>query len=334
MVFHEQINNQLKNGRTFSMNKDLFCKGYTWGFFSGSGVFDTPPAEHSMERLASNGLDWICIPVNCFQESYHSLNVFSMFGRTQTDDEVRFAIRKAKVCLKPMVDCLDGVWRARISFPPEKPKLWDMWFRSYTFFMLHYAAIAEEEGCEMLCTGCEMAGMDSQAKRCVKLIGEVRRVYHGLIMHNVNHGDELRFPWLTEVDVVGISAYYPCSTPDDRSLAHMNSVWAEVVQKLETVHQHYGKPVMFAEIGMRSIKGCSRYPWEFHYDPDELPDEQEQADFYEAAISNSFDKPWFAGYFWWDWKAKLPPEEEAHSNHDFTCYGKLAEQVMKKWYTK
>ena len=71
-------------------------KGYTWGFYSGSGVFNTEKAERSMERLASNGLNWICIPVNCFQETFYSLNVFSLFGRTQTDDEVRFAIRKAK----------------------------------------------------------------------------------------------------------------------------------------------------------------------------------------------------------------------------------------------
>ena len=94
-------------------------KGDTWGFYSGTGIFMTKEAEQSMERLASNGLNWICIPVNCFQETFYSLNIFSLFGRTQSDEEVRFAVRKAKslglkVCLKPMVDCLDRSWRARI----------------------------------------------------------------------------------------------------------------------------------------------------------------------------------------------------------------------------
>ena len=51
-------------------------------------------------------------------------------------------------------------------------------------------------------------------------------------------------------------------------------------------------------------------------------------------MAATFDIPWFAGYFWWDWKAKLPPAEKARENHDFTCYGKKAEQVLKKWYTK
>lgn len=321
------------------MKRDLFCKGYTWGFYSGSGAYASPEAERSMERLASNGLDWICIPVNCFQESYYSLNVFSLFGRTQTDEEVAFAVNKAhslglKVCLKPMVDCLDRSWRARINFPPENPMYWERWFASYTRFMLHYAAIAEKLGCEMLCTGCEMAGMDSQDAYCLKLIEDVRRVYHGIVMHNVNHGDEMKFPWLTAVDVIGISAYYPCTTPENRSLEHMKEVWTGISDMLEKVHEHYGKPLMYAEIGVRNEEGCTQYPWDFKHRPDVPYSEQEQADFYEAAISTSFDKPWFCGYFWWDWKAILPPIEKAKENKDFTIYGKQAEQVLKKWYER
>ena len=318
------------------MNDKLFCKGYTWGFYSGSGVFGTKEADASMERLAENGLDWICIPVNCFQEAYYSLNVFALFGRTQTDDEVRAAIRKAKslclkVCLKPMVDCLDRSWRARIDFPPENPTYWERWFASYTGFMTRYARLAEEEGCEMLCTGCEMAGMDKQSAYCKKLIADVREVYHGIVMHNINHGDEFRFDWLSEVDVIGVSGYYPCTDQTDRSLAKMKTVWTEVAKRLEQMHKHYGRPIMLAEIGVRNEQGCTQYPWDFHH-RDVPMDEQEQADFYEAALSTTWDKEWFSGYFWWDWKAKLPPIEKAKENRDFTIYGKQAEQVLRKWY--
>lgn len=105
-----------------------------------------------------------------------------------------------------MVDCLDHSWRARIDFPPENPEYWDKWFKSYTAFMLHYAKLAEKLGCEMLCTGCEMAGMDKQSDRCRKLIAQVREVYSGIVMHNINHGDEQRFDWLSEVDIIGIQA--------------------------------------------------------------------------------------------------------------------------------
>ena len=315
----------------------IFCKGYTWGFFSGSGTFQTKEAEQSMERLASLGLDWICIPVNCFQEAFYSLNVFSLFGRTQTDEDVAFAVNKAKslglnVCLKPMVDCLDRSWRARIDFPHENPAYLDRWFDSYTRFMLHYARLAEKLGCKMLCTGCEMAGMDKNGSRCAEMISKVREVYSGLLMHNINHGDELRFDWLDAVDIIGISAYYPVSTEADNSIDMMRSRWAEHIKKALQCHEKYGRPVMFAEIGVRNEHGCTRYPWDFHNRPERPSDEQEQADFYESAMAASWDKEWFCGYFWWDWKAKLPPADKAAQNRDFTVYGKKAEQVLRRWY--
>lgn len=76
------------------MNKDIFCKGYTWGFFSKRGDFQTEAAEKSMERLASNGLNWICIPANALQESFASTRVFSDYERTQSDEDIAFAIKK------------------------------------------------------------------------------------------------------------------------------------------------------------------------------------------------------------------------------------------------
>jgi len=321
------------------MNDRLFCKGYTWGFFSRDGQWLTDEAEASMRRLASNGLDWICLTVNAWQEAFYSTRIFSLYGMTQTDGEIEHAVALArslglKVCLKPMVNCLDRAWRARINFPTEEEThYWDQWFDSYTRFMTYYGAMAERLGCEMLCTGCEMAGMDSQTDRCRKMIREVRKVYSGIIMHNINHGDERRFGWLDEVDVIGISGYYPVTDGTDRSIDKMRERWKSVAEGLERLHEHFGRPVMFAEIGVRNEQGCSAYPWDFHDRPEKPSDEQEQSDFYETAMEATWDIPWFAGYFWWDWKAVLPPEEKARENRNFTVYGKLAEKTLKKWYT-
>ncbi len=326
-------------GKDKTMRERLFCKGYTWGFFSGPGEMMTEAAEHSMKRLAENGLDWICIPVNAWQETFYSTRVFSLYGRTQTDAEIRHAISMAKslglkVCLKPMVNCLDHAWRARIDFPAEEYcEYWERWFASYRNFMCYYARMAEETGCEMLCTGCEMAGMDKQTAYCRDMIAAVRDCYHGILMHNINHGDELAFPWLDSVDVIGISGYYPVTTPGDRSPEQMRKSWQGVRERLAACHEKYQKPVMFAEIGVRNEQGCTAYPWDFKNRPELPTDEQEQADFYETAMEATWELPWFAGYFWWDWKAVLPPESEAKNNRDFTVYGKLAEQTLRRWYT-
>ncbi|MBR6172524.1 MAG: hypothetical protein IKQ49_05070 [Eubacterium sp.] len=322
------------------MNERLFCKGYTWGFFSRDGEWLTEEADHSMERLAGNGLDWICLTVNAWQETFYSTRIFSLYGMTQTDAEVEHAVKKAKslglkVCLKPMVNCLDRAWRARISFPTEEgTTYWDDWFRSYTRFMVYYASMAEKLGCEMLCTGCEMAGMDGQSARCRKMIAAVREVYNGLLMHNINHGDEDRFDWLDAVDVIGVSGYYPVTDAEHTGIEAMRERWKPAVTRLERLHERFKRPVMFAEIGVRNEQGCTAYPWDFHDRPEKCIDEQEQADFYETAMEATWDIPWFAGYFWWDWKAVLPPVEKARENRDFTVYGKKAEQTLKKWYCR
>lgn len=322
------------------MDRELFCKGYTWGFFSREGELLTDKAEQSMKRLASNGLDWICITVNGWQETFYSTTVFSLYGLTQTDAEIEHAVKLAKslglkVCLKPMVNCLDHSWRARIDFPTEECcDYWKKWFSSYNRFMLYYAKMAEKLGCEMFCTGCEMVGMDKQSSYCRDMISRVRKVYSGIIMHNINHGDEFRFDWLDAVDVIGISGYYPVTDGVNTGIECMRERWSEVVSRLEKCHEKYGKPIMFAEIGVRSEQGCSAYPWDFLDRPEKPADEQEQSDFYESAMEATWNKPWFCGYFWWDWKAVIPDEAKAKENRDFTVYGKLAEKTLKKWYTE
>lgn len=322
------------------MNDRLFCKGYTWGFFSPAGEMQTEEAEKSMRRLASNGLDWICITVNAWQEYFYSSTIFPHYSYTQTDDDIRAAIKLAKslglkVCLKPMINCLDGSWRAKINFPDDKScdYYWEKWFDSYNTFMLYYAQMAEQLGVEMLCTGCEMEGMDRKADYCRDMIAKVRQVYSGLLMHNVNHGDEVSSKWLDAVDVVGISAYYPVTDENNTGIETMRSRWRDVVKVLEECHDRYGKPVMFAEVGVRNEKGCTMYPWDFQDRPDMPIDEDEQAAFYETAMEATWDIPWFAGYFWWDWKAVLPDESDMKYDRDFTVYGKKAEKTLREWYS-
>lgn len=313
----------------------LFCKGYTWGAFARKGDYATPEAEYSLKRLREDGCEWICLAVCAYQDTYYSTEIKHVYGMMPSDNEVIHAIRLAKslgmkVCLKPMVNCRDGVWRARINFPQEGG-YWEKWFRSYSNYILYYAEIAQAEGCEMLCTGCEMTGMDMQEGYCRKLIEEVRKVYHGTIMHNVNHGQEYTAKWLDCVDVVGISGYYSLTTDEDLSKEKMISSWEKVREKLAKVSEHYNKPVMFAEIGMRNEKGCSKYPYDFSK-PNIEESQQEQADFYDSAMRVFWDVPWFSGFFWWDWKAKLPQGEKLKNNRDFGVYGKLAENVLKDWY--
>lgn len=316
----------------------IFAKGYTYGWCGVAGDYQTKEALDSLMRLKEDGVDYICLAFTAWQETFSSTNICYEYGVTPTDEDIVFVINKAhelgmKVCLKPVVNCKDGTWRAYISFP-EGSDYWKKWFQSYTRFMLHYARLAEKYGCEMLCTGCEMNAMDLQSAYCREMIAAVRNVYSGIVMHNVNHGREMKADWLDLVDIVGISGYYPLADENDSGYSRekMISKWESAKKVVEETHRKYGKPVMFAEIGMRSEKGCSAYPWDDN--PRTMPTaEQEQAEFYDTAMEVFWNEPWFSGFFWWDWPAKLYDIMEAKNNRNFCIYGKEAEKVLKAWYT-
>ena len=259
----------------------------------------------------------------------------STFGSLRTVFEApRVSLKDMglKVCLKPMVDCLDGVWRAHVSFPMDVMTFWDKWFESYTAFMCHYARIAEINGCEMLCTGCEMAGMDAVTDHCRKMIEKVRGIYHGKLMHNINHGDELDFEWLSDVDVIGISAYYAVTDGEHVSADDMRKGWAGVMKTVDACHRKYQRPVMFAEIGMRSEHGCSAYPYDYRPKAEKGLSLEEQSDFYRTAMEATWELPWFAGYFWWDQVAAYRWPYDPKTDVGFGIFGKPAEETLKEFY--
>lgn len=138
-------------------------KGYTYGYYSGRGMYRTPEAIASQDLLFDTGVNWICLAVAIEQESYASTKIFFDYERNASDKDIAFAIHRAhergiKVCLKPMINCKDGAWRALIDFPDTdmagRDAYWSKWFASYTAFLLHYAELAEDTGCEMFCLGC------------------------------------------------------------------------------------------------------------------------------------------------------------------------------------
>ncbi|MCR2803648.1 glycoside hydrolase family 113 [Paenibacillus soyae] len=315
-----------------------FFKGMTYGWGSKRGEYRQPYAIDSLRKLKETGSEWIALSFWTYQEHIFSTSIPFDYGYTMTDRDIEFAVMQAKelglkVCLKPVVNSRDGIWRAHIGFPDEagsKP-YWDAWFKSYGDFMCHYAELAEELGCDMLCIGCEMVKTEAQSERWREVIARVRSLYGGPITYNANHGKEEGVDWFDAVDFIGTSAYYPVAKKANDSLASMLEGWEAQKPKLAALSAKFRKPIVFMEIGCRSALGCATMPWDFLHQ--ELPyHEEDQANFYRSALQSFWDEPWFAGYFWWDWSVKLYPIEDAHCNKGFDIYGKQAGQVLKEFY--
>ena len=44
-------------------------------------------------------------------------------------------------------------------------------------------------------------------------INKIRKVYHGKLVYNTNHGSEDKVEWFDALDYIGTSAYYRVGTP-------------------------------------------------------------------------------------------------------------------------
>ncbi len=279
-----------------------------------------------------------------------------------------------RVILKPTVNCEDQTWRAWIRFyrpltdaereagvtgveDPwgDKPVFregeavddaaWAEWWACFGDFLAHYAKIAGEENVDAFCLGCEMNSTESFNDEWRAVIRRVRQVYKGPLTYDVNHGRERLVPFWDEVDFLSISAYYPVAPPEgmtEEEAAATTTPKSEIIAALRTVreelrelHREYRKPILFIETGVTNVRGCARYPWS-HPDAElgSPIDEQEQANYYEAMFETFWDEPWFKGFTWWDWPARLYPIEDATANRGFCVYGKQAEGVVREWYGK
>ena len=316
----------------------MFIKGFTYGFDGRRGAYRTSEAALSMERLSMLGGDWAALAFTVFQEKFYSTAIRPDYRFTVTDKDITVAVEKLhslglKVCMKPIVNCADGVWRANIAFPEDwgDKGYWKDWFSSYKAFLCHYAEIAEDTGCEMFCVGCEMLGTEPKEDYWRDTIAAVRAIYHGPLVYNTNHGHEFDVQWWDAVDYIGTSAYYRVEDEPGETVDNMKKAWDSHKSRLREVSEkNGGKQIIFMEIGCRSARGCAMMPYDFSHS--EFPyDEDEQAAFYESCFRSMWDEPWFAGFFWWDWYTKIP---ERHPEMGFSIVGKKAEEVVKKWYAK
>lgn len=315
--------------------------GYTYGYMANRGEYKNPKGIESQDLLYQLNNNWVCLAVTNYQSTFYSTEIYADYLRTPTDRDIEYFVNKAKnknvkVCLKPMVNSEDGMWRAHIGFPDlnmqDMDPYWCKWFRSYKAFIMHYAELAEELKVEMFCVGCEMLGTEHRTTDWLDLIKDVRKVYSGKLIYNTNHDHEDTSEWFNVLDYIGTSAYYPVgitgTTKED-----MVKEWEKVKWRLNAIAENRNKKYIFMEIGCRSAKGCSTMPWDFSCV--DLPfDEQEQADFYESCFDVFMNEDNFAGVFWWDWPTFIYNDKEtAKKETGFNIHLKKAEEVVKRVYS-
>jgi hypothetical protein len=247
-------------------------------------------------------------------------------GRTPVDEALTHAINKfhsqgIKVMLKPHIDVQSGDFRGEI-YPNEE------WFKNYEKFICHYAEIAKEYNVELFCVGTELSEttMPRFTDKWRHIISKIRTVYGGPLVYAANHDEYRQVRFWDALDFVGIDAYFPLTNTKEPDLMELTKAWEALADEIENWRNENSikQPIIFTEMGYASSDGCNSAPWEL---PTNVPDEEEQADCLQAALSVLSKKPWFKGLYWWESLVRTDKSPLGYSLWD-----KKAEELLKGWY--
>lgn len=241
-----------------------------------------------------------------------------------------------RTLLKPhlWVTAPHGAWSGDIAMRDDAS--WRAWFRQYREFLLHYARLAAAEKMEALCIGTELErSVRVREADWRALISEVRALYPGKLTYAANWNREFEeVPFWDALDFIGIQAYFPLADGEAPGVEDLRRGWEPHLRAIERVQRAAGKPVLFTEIGYRSAPGAAARPWEW---PERrgaragAADLPTQARAYEAFFRTFWDRPWFAGAYFWKWYPDAA-DAGALAAVDFTPQNKPAQEVLAGWF--
>lgn len=301
---------------------------------------DSPEFQQSVQNLKNTGADFLSLVVPFSQDNILSTDIKPAWN-TPTDASLISAIVYAhslglKVMLNFHVEAATGDWRAYID-----PKDRTTWFKNYGSILKRYSKIAEDYKVEQLMLGAEMISMTNQnhnptnTGNWLQLIADVRSVYKGTLVYSANRGgdgfyDEVNnIGFWDKLDYVGISPYYPLNQDPNAPVESMKKSWDNIrIHDIDPLRNKFNKPIIFTEIGYRSVDGAYKAPFQ-HWD-DGNANQKEQANDYEAMLSYWNDVPYIKGAFIWKWKTD--PKAGGPNNTEYTPQNKLAEGILKNWF--
>jgi hypothetical protein len=297
---------------------------------------DASQAAAAFARLSADGLNTVALNVWWEDDSPTADSVHPDPG-TVDDPTLSTQISLAwaaglHVIVVPLFYCAGCEGGSRAVVHPSNLAAF---FASYRAFVYRYAALAQAGGASTLYVGSELSSLEGATNEWRSLIAGARKLFQGQIAYEENWDVLGNARFLNDVDVIGISAYFPLDPAASPSLArlladwHSSSMpgwqrrdWVAAVARLAGI---YRKPIEFGEVGYMSGDHAAARPYLDWYDN---PNPALQADLYQALLETFGGYQWWAGAVWWDYE--LEPDSLAANGRTFA--DKPAETVLELWY--
>lgn len=315
----------------------------------GINVSPTSTTDYGSEQFRTSMRNWKAVGGNYVSliVPYYVPDRFSTDiqrgWNTPTDDSLASGISYArsiglKVNVKIHMEVYDGTWRAFID-PAEGNR--STWFQRYGDVLVNTAKIAEANHAESFTMGAEMVSMSlnnyhaNNTQFWNTLIGRVRGVFSGQVGYNANSSASNDDPYSNEkkfikfwpnLDFISISAYF--NVPGN-SVSEMKQSWDFINKSdIQKFQQQFGKPLVFGEVGYRSIPNSNINPWD--HGRGGPYDENTQANAYDALCGYWNDYSFMQGAYLWKWEVN--PNAGGQGDIDYTPQNKKAQGTIQRWF--
>jgi hypothetical protein len=305
----------------------------------------TEKTDHTLATLMRTHLNWVSIWPIYFQDSISSTVIYTKttgFPNTIIDQNLIYQINKShqlglKVALYPQI------WIAYpdgSASPAERGNIVpsDDWFAAYKNFILGRADIAEQTGVDLFTIGVELSSTESYSDKWLDIISTVRSHYNGQITYSTiaccqGGLDRIKsLNWFNALDYIGLSSNLQTRSGNyDPSVSELATFYETLANTMGEIHDTFGKLVIFTETIVPSVDGATISPLDWRTN---IPDFEEQADYYDAFFQTFVTKLWVAGIFANTWNASQETwyQLDPGWSTGMTFLNKPAERVVTSWY--
>lgn len=296
-------------------------------------AINSPITNSNLTPLVNIGCNWIAqMPfAHGFVNSPDLVFTQNSLWWGETYEGIKITTEMAKqkgikTMLKPQI-WISGSYTGAFTLANESD--WLQWENNYRNYVMGYARLADSIGIEMFCIGTELKlAVQNRPVFWNGLIDSIKTFYEGKLIYAANWDDYQLVPFWSKLDYIGIDGYFPLSVSDTPAVSDLVISWQSTVAAIDQYRISQNRPVVFTEIGYKSVNACAHEPWN---PTSQIVNLEAQANATQAFFEAFGNKPWFKGVFFWKW---YPRHETSGgtSNKDYTPQNKPAELIIKRGF--